>query len=144
MRTFKELMNLGPVAPGTRFSLAAVAIMPPDAPEEAQVFCAARGARIEAPVDIRPRDPVGHSSIQPWSAGSVFPAVLTRLEVNGEYVGHELIIGAFRDTYSSYDDAHSIAAWACRDGRIITERYALLLEDSGWGIAAVPHPVADA
>lgn len=78
-------------------------------------------ARVNVPGAL---DTVGHSSVQAWSAGAVFPAVIARLERDGEYAGHELTIGAWSETYSSYDDAYKVAAYVCRNGRIDPARYA--------------------
>ncbi len=77
--------------------------------------------RVNAPGAL---DTVGHSSVQAWSAGAVFPAVIARLERDGEYAGHELTIGAWREVYSSYNDAYKVAAYVCRNGRIDPARYA--------------------
>ena len=80
-------------------------------------------------------DTVGHSSVQPWSAGAIFPATITQRESypagytaadSEPSVAHVLTIGAFSETYATYGDAFKVASWACAAGRIIPERYAQL------------------
>ena len=65
-----------------------------------------------------------HSGIQAHSMGDVFPAVIARLERDGEYAGHELTIGAWREVYSSYDDAYEVARYVCQHGAINSARLA--------------------
>lgn len=111
------------------------------------------------------RDARPHSSVQAWSRGPLFPAVIARVErydhrpmERGESMEHlarplaerlhsvsyELTIGAFREEYATREDAETVARWCCANGQIIPERYAALMEDNGWGIADAPHPMADA
>lgn len=87
------------------------------------------------------RDTLGHSSIQPWSAGDLFPAVIARVERYNDPVGdieycltgcaatvsYELRIGAFCDEYATREDAEMVARWACKDGRIVPGIYEHLL-----------------
>ena len=87
------------------------------------------------------RDRIAHSSVQAWSAGPIFPAVIAVVErdtTDGYCVpfrSYELTIGAFREEYATREDAEAVARWACRGGRIIPERYAELIAPTG-----VPTP----
>jgi hypothetical protein len=83
------------------------------------------------------RDKVAHSSIQPWSAGALFPAVIARIEVGGALRSYELTIGAFREEYASRDDAEMVARWTCTGGRIIPGRYAQLAAGAGRSMMAM-------
>ena len=94
------------------------------------------------------RDTIAHSSVQAWSAGKLFPAVIAVIEryskfdrVAGllgdiyrersvqalESTSYELTIGAFREEYATREDAEQVAAHVCQGGRIIPERYAELI-----------------
>lgn len=89
-------------------------------------------------------DTLSHGSIQQWSAGPLFPAVIALVErygppvMNEGYYGlspvsrrlsisYELTIGAYCAEYATREDAETVARWACADGRIIPERYAELM-----------------
>jgi len=66
-------------------------------------------------------DPIGHSAVQPWSAGEYFPAVIFRVETyatepapDGSYplrYSHwgVTLDGVTRTGYASHDDAESVA-----------------------------------
>jgi hypothetical protein len=84
------------------------------------------------------RDTVGHSSVQAWSTGELFPAVIARVErypldVTGarsvvpDAVSYELTIGAFREEYATRADAEQVARYVCQDGRINEARYKELI-----------------
>jgi hypothetical protein len=102
------------------------------------------------------------NSVQAWSAGPLFPAVIAVIEHYGRHCdtateqaciarkgacwqaqcctletsrSYELTIGAFREEYASREDAEMVARWVCRDGRIVPERYAEL---NCQGDASVP------
>ncbi len=87
-------------------------------------------------------DTVGHSSVQAWSAGPIFPAVIAVIERRAPVyfrgapfgdgfedpsISFELTIGAFREEYATREDAELVARWTCADGRIIPERYSALV-----------------
>lgn len=80
-------------------------------------------------------DPIGHSSIQPWSAGPLFPAVIARTEYYGAHgqgrdnpaVSYRLQIGTFTEVYATREDAEAVARFACQGGKINPEAYAKLL-----------------
>ena len=89
-------------------------------------------------------DGIGHSSIQAWSAGPLFPAVIARVDRCYEppegriaFTSWELHIGAFRESYATREDAEAVARWACAGGQIIPERYAQLVRARPGRIAAV-------
>ena len=89
-------------------------------------------------------DSIGHSSIQAWSAGPLFPAVIARVDRCYEppegriaFTSWELHIGAFRESYVTREDAEAVARWACAGGQIIPERYAQLVRARPGRIAAV-------
>ena len=82
-----------------------------------------------AAVKDMPRDTIGHSSIQPWSAGEYFPAVIARIERGGELYGYELTIGAHTELHATRDDAEAVARFVCRNGRIDAARYVELCDD---------------
>jgi hypothetical protein len=88
-----------------------------------------------------PVDNIGHSSVQPWSAGPYFPAIVHRQDVHetipapdGSYplrYSHWLVTldGVTRGGYASHDDAEMVARglvnplavadrkrWSARDG----------------------------
>ena len=66
-------------------------------------------------------DPIGHSAVQPWSAGAYFPAVIFRVETyetepapDGSYPLRYrswglTLDGGTRTGYASHDDAESVA-----------------------------------
>lgn len=77
-------------------------------------------------------DTVGHSSIQAWSAGPCFPAVISTVERyapgrsaadSTPAVSHRLTIAGWSEEYATHRDAESVARWACRDGRILADRF---------------------
>ena len=80
-------------------------------------------------------DTIGHSSVQSWSAGPYFPAVISTVERyapgrsaadSTPAVTHRLSIAGWSEEYATYRDAESVARWVCRDGRIVEERFAAL------------------
>ena len=102
-------------------------------------------------------DTVGHSSVQAWSAGPLFPAVIAVIErypasntgnipcmqiggctyCSGPSVSYQLTIGAFSEEYATREDAEMVARWACSGGRIIPDRYAQLVPGAGRSMAAM-------
>ena len=74
-------------------------------------------------------DTLNHSSVQPWSAGDIFPAVIARIEkyrpaahheqvCNGamdsldarlEWTAWELTLDGHSETYATYEDAQAVA-----------------------------------
>ena len=74
-------------------------------------------------------DTLNHSSVQPWSAGDIFPATIARIEkyrpaayheqaANGamdslearrEWTAWELTLDGHSEVYATYDDAHAVA-----------------------------------
>lgn len=89
--------------------------------------------------DARP-----HSSVQAWSRGALFPAVIARVErysaagydFPDPVISFELTIGAFREEYATREDAEAVARWTVSGGRIIPERYAQLVPGAGRSMAA--------
>ena len=83
------------------------------------------------------QDKLGHSSIQPWSAGEIFPAVIVRVErypagetaatTENFSTSWELRVGAYREEYATYEDAREVARFSCQNGRINPARYAELM-----------------
>lgn len=80
-------------------------------------------------------DTIGHSSIQTWSAGPYFPAVISTVERyapgrsaadSTPTVTHRLTVAGWSEEYATHRDAESVARWVCRDGRIVAERFAAL------------------
>lgn len=81
----------------------------------------------------RGADHIGHSSVQAWSAGPFFPAVIHTRERyapgrsaadSTPVVTHVLTLNGRAEEYATYRDAESVARWLCQNGRVNTERFA--------------------
>lgn len=92
-------------------------------------------------------DTIGHSAVQPWSAGEYFPAVIMRTERypagrsaadSQPATAWALILADISEEYATREDAEEVARWLCQNGRINADRYAQFVADSG------PVPVAPA
>lgn len=62
-------------------------------------------------------DTVGHSSVQAWSAGDLFPAVIATVESYGadgalRHTSFELTLHGRAERFATYDDAAMVARWA--------------------------------
>ncbi len=65
-------------------------------------------------------DTVGHSSVQPWSAGDIFPATIAVIEsytYAGEYrfTAYELMLDGQSERFATYDDAVAAARMLLAD-----------------------------
>lgn len=65
------------------------------------------------------RDTIGHSSVQAWSAGELFPAVISTVESYAEgdgtlaerlrHTSYLLILDGREERYASFEDAKAVA-----------------------------------
>lgn len=110
---------------------------PNAADARADMEAAAEHEPAPAAPGTRGADTVGHSSVQSWSAGPVFPAVMVRVESYpaGQTAADaapvkftRLIIGAWSEVYATDADAYAVARWVCQNGRINPARYAELVK----------------
>lgn len=65
-------------------------------------------------------DTVGHSAVQAWSAGDIFPAVIRIVESYSpdgvaRYRAFDLLLDGKEERFSSYDDAATVARYLLRN-----------------------------
>lgn len=87
-------------------------------------------------------DTIGHSSVQPWSAGPIFPAVISLVYRNGSPYYAELILDGITQKVPNYKAAVSLAYYYLKNPMWRKKRYFYsLAKAAGWSgsLAFKPH-----
>ncbi len=69
------------------------------------------------------KDTVGHSSVQPWSAGEIFPAVIGLVYRDGEKAYAELSLDGITERFSSWKNAEIQARFLLKNPQHRNRRY---------------------
>lgn len=82
-------------------------------------------------------DTIGHSGVQPWSAGMLFPAVIGLVYRNGVKAYAELTLDGITDKVTNWAEAERLARFYLKNPQHRNRRYYYRLADAVAKVYAV-------